>query len=246
MPSVSTWYPESEVSKSCTVLLRQHCSHGETLRLAMRAEQRNMFIDEDQKGEKRKGGTSAARRVSSKARSGQMLGSASGDQMMVTDSPSTANLASGSERTRENQSVDSLAHRLERIELLNDHRDELLRQCAQSRRLLEGFLCRTWLVEGDVASFQPFAAAKALGKAYSEVAKGQKGHQMGQPFMSVFAAFVDGLAAENPGFTGLAEVDVKWLNQFRKQLISASDVGRFLEMWNIPETQPKGDQCELW
>ena len=70
------------------------------LRLAMRAEQRNMFLDEDQKGEKRKGGTSAARRVSSKARSGQMPGSASGDPMMVTDSPSTANGATGSERTR--------------------------------------------------------------------------------------------------------------------------------------------------
>ena len=146
-----------------------------------------MFLDEDQKGEKRKGGTSAARRVSSKARSGQMPGSASGDPMMVT-SPSAANGATGSERTRGNQSVDSLAHRLKRIELLNDHRDELLLQCAQSRRLLEGFLCRTWLVEGDVASFQPFAAAKAQGKAYSEAAIGQKGHQMGQPFMSVFVA----------------------------------------------------------
>ena len=41
------------------------------------------FLDEDQKEEKRKCGTSAARRVSSKARSGQMPGSASGDPMMV-------------------------------------------------------------------------------------------------------------------------------------------------------------------
>ena len=138
--------------------------------------------------------------------------------MMVTDSPSTA----------------------------NDHRDELLLQCAQSRHLLVGFLCRTWLVEGDVASFQPFAAAKAQGKAYSEAARGQKGHQMGQPFMSVFAAFVNGLVTENPGGTGLAEVEVEWLNQFRKQFISASDVGRFLEMSNIRETTRKGDQYELW
>ena len=194
-----------------------------------------MFLDEDQKGEKRNCGTSAARRVSSKARSGQMPGSASGDPMMVTDPPSTANGATGSERTQGNQSVDSLAHRLERIELLSDHRDELLLQCAQSRRLLEGFLCRTWLVEGDVASAQ--------GKAYSEAARGQKGHQMGQPFKLVFAAFVNGLVTENPGGTGLAEVEVEWPNQFRKQLISAPDVGRFLEMWNIPR---KGDQCELW
>ena len=169
-----------------------------------------------------------------------MPGSASGDPMMVTDSSSTANGATGSQRTRGNQSVDSLTHRLERIELLNDHRDELLLQCAQSRRLLEGFLRRKWLVEGDVASFQPFAAAKAQGKAYSEAARGQKEHQMGQPFMSVFAVFVNGLATENPGGTGLAEVEVEWLNQFRKQLISASDVGRFLEMWNIRETHPKG------
>ena len=90
-----------------------------------------------------------------------------------------------------------------------------------------------------MASFQPFAAAKAQGKAYSEAARGQKGHQMGQPFMSVFAAFVNGLVTENPGGTGLAEVEVEWLNQFRKQLISASDVGGFLEMWNIRETHPK-------
>ena len=32
--------------------------------------------------------------------------------------------------------------------------------------------------------------------------------------------------------------EVEWLNQLRKQLISASDVGRFLEMWNIRETHP--------
>ena len=92
----------------------------------------------------------------------------------------------GSERTLGSQSVESLSHRLERIELLNDHRDELLLQCAQSRRLLESFLCRTWLVEGDVASFQPFAAARAQGKAYNEAARGQNKHQMEQPFMSVF------------------------------------------------------------
>ena len=91
-----------------------------------------------------------------------------------------------------------------------------------------------------MASFQPFAAAKAQGKAYSEAAKGQKGHQMGQPFMSVFAAFVNGPMTENPGGTGLAEVEVEWLNQFRKQFISASDVGWFLERWNIRETHPKG------
>ena len=77
--------------------------------------------------------------------------SASGDPMMVMDSPSTAGGADGSERTRRNQSADSLTHCLERIELLNDHRDELLQQCTLSRRLLKGFLCRTWLVEGDVA-----------------------------------------------------------------------------------------------
>ena len=62
-------------------------------------------------------------------------------------------------------------------------------------------------------SFQPFAAAKALGKAYSEAARGQKGHQMGQTFMSVFAAFVNGVVTESPGVTGLAEIEVEWLNQ---------------------------------
>ena len=163
-----------------------------------------MFLDE----------TSAARRVSSKARSRQMPGSAPGDPMMVMDSQSTADGANGSEGTRENQSVDSLTHRLERIELVNDHRDELLLQCAQFRRLLEGFFCRTWLVEGDVASFHQFAAAQAQGKAHSEAARGQKGHQSGQPFMSVFAAVVNGPVTENPGVTGLAEIEVEWLNHF--------------------------------
>ena len=70
-----------------------------------------MFLDEDLNGEQRKGGTSAGRRVSSKTRSGHMPGSASGDPMMVTDSQSTADGATGSERTRGNQSVDSLTHR---------------------------------------------------------------------------------------------------------------------------------------
>ena len=118
----------------------------------------------------------------------------------------------------------------------HDYRDEFLLQCAQSRRLLEGFLCRTWLVEGDVTSFQPFAAARAQRKAYSEAARGQKGHQMEQPIMSVFVAFVNGLVTETPGTRGLAEVEVAWLNEFRKQLTSATEVGRFLEMWKICET----------
>ena len=77
-----------------------------------------------------------------------------------------------------------------------------------------------------MASFQPLAAARAQGKAHSEAARGQKGHQMGQPFMSVFAAFVNGLAIENPGLTGLAEVEVEWLNEFRKQPIGCGPVSR--------------------
>ena len=101
-------------------------------------------------------------------------------------------------------------------------------------------------MEGDVASFQPFAAARAQGKAYNEAARGQKKHQMGQPFMSVFAAFVNGLATEALGSTGLEEVEMAWLHEFRKKLTSALDVGRFLEMWNIRETTRKGDQYALW
>ena len=202
-----------------------------------------MFLDEDQTkgGQKRNGEASAARRVLSKTRKGQRPGSSSGDpQMMAAESQSTADGMHGSEKMWGSQPVESLSHRLERIELLNDHRDELLLQCAQSRRLLESFLCRTWLVEGDVASFQPFAAARAQGKAYNEAARGQKKHQMGQPFMSVFAAFVNGLTTETLGSTGLEEVEMAWLHEFRKKLASALDVGRFLEMWNIRETHPKG------
>ena len=58
--------------------------------------------------------------------------------------------------------------------------------------------------------------------------------------MSVFAALVNGLVTETLGTTELAEVEVAWLNVFRKQLTSATEVGRFLEMWNIRETHPKG------
>ena len=58
--------------------------------------------------------------------------------------------------------------------------------------------------------------------------------------MSVFAAFVNGLTTETLGSTGLEEVEMAWLHEFRKKLASALDVGRFLEMWNIRETHPKG------
>ena len=103
-------------------------------------------------------------------------------QMMAAESQSTADGMHGSERTRESQPVESLSHRLERIELLNDHRDELLSQCAQSRRFFESFLCWTWLVEGDVASFQPFAPARAQGKAYNEAARRQTKTSSGTAF----------------------------------------------------------------
>ena len=131
--------------------------------------------DQTKAGQKRNGEASAARRVLSKARKGQRPGSSSGDfQMMAAESQNTADGIHGSEKIWRSQPVESLSHRLERIELLNDHRDELLLQCAQARCLLESFLCWTWLVEGDVASFQPFAAARAQGKAYNEAARGQK------------------------------------------------------------------------
>ena len=58
--------------------------------------------------------------------------------------------------------------------------------------------------------------------------------------MSVFAAFVNGLTTETLGSTGLEEVEMAWLHEFRKKLASALDVGRFLKMWNIRETHPKG------
>ena len=94
----------------------------------------------DEGGQKRNGEASAARRVSSKTRSGRRPGSSSGDpRMMAAVSQNTADGMHGSERTLGSQPVESLSHRLERIELLNDHRDELLLQCAQSRRLLESF-----------------------------------------------------------------------------------------------------------
>ena len=201
------------------------------------ADWRNMFFDEDQKEEKRKGGTYAARRVSLRR------GADAWERIWRSDDGNgLSKYRRWSKWLRENteESISRLTDTSSRTYGTSErHRDELLQQCAQSRRLLEGFLCQTSLVEG-VASFQPFAAAEAQRKAYSEAARGQKGHQMGDPFMSMFAAFVNGLVTENPGVTELAEIEVEWLNQFRKQLISASDGGRFLEMWNIRKTHPKG------
>ena len=55
---------------------------------------------------------------------------------MAAESTGFADGAHGSDGISGNQPVDSLTHRLERLELMNDHRDELLQQCAQSRRLL--------------------------------------------------------------------------------------------------------------
>ena len=44
---------------------------------------------------------------------------------------------------------------------------------------------------------------------------------------------------KNPAWPGDGE---SWIDRAgRKQLISASDVDRFLEMWNIRETHPKGE-----
>ena len=63
---------------------------------------------------------------------------------------------------------------------------------------------------------------------------------MGQPFMSVFGAFVKALVAESPGTTGPAEVEMAWLSEFCRQVTAATVVGRFLEMWNVRETLPKG------
>ena len=168
-----------------------------------------MFLDEDQtkEGLKRNGEASAARSVLSKTRK------RADAWELIWRSPDDGSGISKYHRwnawLRENmeESTSGLAVTLARThELLNDHRDELLLQCAQSRRLLESFLCRTWLVEGDVASFQPFAAARAQGKACNEAARGQRKHQMGQPFMSVFAAFINGLTTETLGSTGLEDV----------------------------------------
>ena len=60
-----------------------------------------MFLDEDQTkgGQKRNGEASAARRVLSKTRKGQRLGSSSGDpQMMAAESRSTADGMHGSKK----------------------------------------------------------------------------------------------------------------------------------------------------
>ena len=122
----------------------------------------------------------------------------------------TADGATGFERTRRNQSVDLLTHRLERM---SDHRDELLLQCAQSRR-------RRGLIP-TVRSRRRRERHTARRKG---IQRGGERAEVGTRWDKVFAASVNGLVVENPGVTGLAEVEVEWLNQFRKQLISASHV----------------------
>ena len=43
--------------------------------------------------------------------------------------------------------VEMLEEKLKSVEMENDHRDELLLQCAQGRRMAESLMCRTWLVK---------------------------------------------------------------------------------------------------
>ena len=163
----------------------------------VRAELRNMFLEEDQKGEKRKGGTSAARRVSSKARSGQMPGSASGDPMMVMDSPSSADGATGSERTRVN-----------RISRLTDTTSE------RSSRRAPAAVCpiqtstrrvsQSHMAGGGRRGLTPTVrSSQGAGKGIQRGGERPEGAPDGTTYMSVFAAFVNGLVTENPRGTGL-------------------------------------------
>ena len=137
MPSVSTWYPESEVCKSCIVLSRQQCSHGETFCDWQCAQSRETRGSE---GRKTQGwNLCSPKRVIEN----QKQADAWERIWRSDDGNGLSKYRKWSDWLRENtenQSVDSLTHRLE-----------------------------------DVASFQPFAAAKAQGKAYSEAARGRVG-----------------------------------------------------------------------
>ena len=144
--------------------------------------------------------------------------------MMAAVSQSTADGMHGSERTLGSQPVQSLSHRLERIELLNETR-----------------LSLPDVVGGRGRSIVPTVrSSQSTGKGVQRGGEGTEETPNGAALMSVFAAFVNGLTTESLGSTGLEEVETAWLHEFRKKLTSALDVGRFLEMWNIRETHPKG------
>ena len=198
-----------------------------------------MFLDEDQtKGAKRNGEASAARRVSSKtqkrAEAWELIWRSPDDGSGISKyrrwnawlrenmGESTSGIAVTSARAVERSSRRALV-------------------TVRSIKTPPRKLSLPDVVGGRGRSIVPTVrSSQSTGKAYNEAARGQKKHQWGQPFMSVFAAFVNGLTTEALGSTGLEEVEMAWLHEFRKKLTSALDVGRFLEMWNIRETHPKG------
>ena len=60
-------------------------------------------------------------------------------------------------------------------------------------------------------------SSQSTGKGVQRGGEGTEKHQMGQPFTSVFAAFVNGLTTETLGSTRLEEVEMACLHEFRKK-----------------------------
>ena len=181
-----------------------------------------MFLDADQKGEKRKGGTSAARRVSSKARSGQMPGSASGrsdDGNWTLQVPQMERVVPGEHGGNQSMGLADTSSRTHRSPERSTRRASATACPIQTSTRTVSL--PNMAGGGRRGLIPTVCSSQGAGKS---IQRGGERHHMGQPF----------------------NVEVEWLNQFRKRLISASDVGRFPEMWNTREIHPKGDQCELW
>ena len=85
--------------------------------------------------------------------------------------------------------------------------------------------------------FGPFKAGKNQGRIYNESAKGNRNHKLGQPYMSVFGAFINGLGKEEAGTTGLLEEEAKWASAFAESLKVPTDVGKWVEVWTMKEAR---------
>ena len=179
-----------------------------------------MFLDEDQKVEKRKGGTSAARRVSSKARSGQR----GSEWLPENTGESISRLTDTSSRT----------HRTPERSLGRAPATVCPIQTSTRRVSL------SHMAGGERRGLIPTVrSSQGAGEGRQRGGERAEGAADGTTF-HVGVCNVRQWPSDGESWRDrLAEVEVEWLNQFRKQLISASDVDRFLEMWNVRETHPK-------
>ena len=94
-----------------------------------------------------------------------------------------------------------------------------------------GFSFRTWLVEGDLVTFQPFPTAKAQKGIQRGGERAEGAPDLHVSVCSVFQWPGDGESWRGGGSRGGMAEPIP--------LISASDVGRFLGMWERSRDPPE-------